>query len=53
MRGLRGKGLMRLLTAPFMLAGALLQAGSILLHARPRAVLGMGGFVTGPGLPES
>ncbi|MBU1190701.1 MAG: undecaprenyldiphospho-muramoylpentapeptide beta-N-acetylglucosaminyltransferase [Gammaproteobacteria bacterium] len=48
-RGLRGKGLMRLLTAPFMLAGALLQAGSILLRARPRAVLGMGGFVTGPG----
>lgn len=48
-RGLRGKGLVRLLTAPFMLAGALLQAGSILLRARPRAVLGMGGFVTGPG----
>lgn len=48
-RGLRGKGLMRVLTAPFMLAGALLQAGSILLRARPRAVLGMGGFVTGPG----
>lgn len=48
-RGLRGKGLVRLLTAPFMLAAALLQAASILLRARPRAVLGMGGFVTGPG----
>lgn len=48
-RGLRGKGVLRLLTAPFMLAGALLQAGRVLLRARPRAVLGMGGFVTGPG----
>ncbi|HEY9199571.1 MAG TPA: undecaprenyldiphospho-muramoylpentapeptide beta-N-acetylglucosaminyltransferase, partial [Gammaproteobacteria bacterium] len=48
-RGLRGKGLLRLLSAPFMLAGALWQAGSVLLRARPRAVLGMGGFVTGPG----
>jgi UDP-N-acetylglucosamine--N-acetylmuramyl-(pentapeptide) pyrophosphoryl-undecaprenol N-acetylglucosamine transferase len=48
-RGLRGKGVLRLLSAPFMLAGALWQAGSVLLRARPRAVLGMGGFVTGPG----
>lgn len=48
-RGLRGKGVMRSLSAPLMLAIALLQAGRILLRARPRAVLGMGGFVTGPG----
>ena len=48
-RGLRGKGPLRALTAPFMLAGALWQAGRVLLRARPRAVLGMGGFVTGPG----
>ncbi|MBI5041134.1 MAG: undecaprenyldiphospho-muramoylpentapeptide beta-N-acetylglucosaminyltransferase [Gammaproteobacteria bacterium] len=48
-RGLRGKGVLRVLSAPFMLAGALWQAGRVLLHARPRAVLGMGGFVTGPG----
>ena len=48
-RGLRGKGIIRSLSAPFMLAAALLQAGRILLRARPRAVLGMGGFVTGPG----
>lgn len=48
-RGLRGKGVMRLLSAPFMLAGSLWQAGRVLLRARPRAVLGMGGFVTGPG----
>ena len=48
-RGLRGKGVLRLLTAPFMLAAALAQAAGVLLRARPRAVLGMGGFVTGPG----
>lgn len=48
-RGLRGKGVLRLLSAPFMLIGALWQAGRVLLRARPRAVLGMGGFVTGPG----
>jgi len=48
-RGLRGKGFLHALTAPFMLLGALLQAGGILRRLRPRAVLGMGGFVTGPG----
>lgn len=48
-RGLRGKGVLRVLSAPFMLAGALWQAAAVLLRARPCAVLGMGGFVTGPG----
>lgn len=47
--GLRGKGLLRRLSAPFMLAYALLQAMVVLLRQRPLAVLGMGGFVTGPG----
>jgi UDP-N-acetylglucosamine--N-acetylmuramyl-(pentapeptide) pyrophosphoryl-undecaprenol N-acetylglucosamine transferase len=47
--GLRGKGLLRLLLAPFMLAVALVQALRIELHLRPRAVLGMGGFASGPG----
>lgn len=47
--GLRGKGLLRLLLAPFMLALALLQALVIQLRLRPRAVLGMGGFASGPG----
>jgi UDP-N-acetylglucosamine--N-acetylmuramyl-(pentapeptide) pyrophosphoryl-undecaprenol N-acetylglucosamine transferase len=42
--GLRGKGVLRLLLAPFMLALALLQALIIQLRLRPRAVLGMGGF---------
>ncbi|MGB5261217.1 MAG: undecaprenyldiphospho-muramoylpentapeptide beta-N-acetylglucosaminyltransferase [Gammaproteobacteria bacterium] len=47
--GLRGKGLLRLLLAPFMLAIALVQALRIELQLQPRAVLGMGGFASGPG----
>jgi UDP-N-acetylglucosamine--N-acetylmuramyl-(pentapeptide) pyrophosphoryl-undecaprenol N-acetylglucosamine transferase len=47
--GLRGKGVMRMLLAPFMLMTALLQALIIQLRLRPRAVLGMGGFAAGPG----
>ena len=48
-RGLRGKGLAQRLQAPFMLALALLQSLWVMLRLRPAAVLGMGGFVTGPG----
>jgi len=47
--GLRGKGLLHLLLAPFMLVVALLQALFIQLRLRPCAVLGMGGFAAGPG----
>jgi UDP-N-acetylglucosamine--N-acetylmuramyl-(pentapeptide) pyrophosphoryl-undecaprenol N-acetylglucosamine transferase len=47
--GLRGRGLLRLLLAPFMLALALGQALLIQLRLRPLAVLGMGGFASGPG----
>lgn len=47
--GLRGKGLTTLVTAPFRLAAALWQAGQILRRRRPAAVLGMGGFASGPG----
>ena len=47
--GLRGKGWGRRLAAPFMLAFAAVQAGAVIGRVRPRAVLGMGGFVTGPG----
>jgi UDP-N-acetylglucosamine--N-acetylmuramyl-(pentapeptide) pyrophosphoryl-undecaprenol N-acetylglucosamine transferase len=48
-KGLRRKGLIALLIAPFQLAWALLQAISVILRRRPAAVLGMGGFVSGPG----
>ncbi len=47
--GLRGKGLGGWLLAPLRLNLALLQALMILFRLRPHAVLGMGGFVTGPG----
>jgi UDP-N-acetylglucosamine--N-acetylmuramyl-(pentapeptide) pyrophosphoryl-undecaprenol N-acetylglucosamine transferase len=47
--GLRGKGLLRVFFAPFMLSVALLQALRVFLRLRPLAVLGMGGFAAGPG----
>ncbi len=47
--GLRGKGTLSLLLAPVRLLLALAQALRILFRLRPRAVLGMGGFVSGPG----
>ena len=47
--GLRGKGLATLLFAPFRLGLAMLQSLRIVARHRPAAVLGMGGFVSGPG----
>jgi UDP-N-acetylglucosamine--N-acetylmuramyl-(pentapeptide) pyrophosphoryl-undecaprenol N-acetylglucosamine transferase len=47
--GLRGKGVITLLAAPFRLAYALLQALRVMGKHRPRVVVGLGGFVTGPG----
>ena len=47
--GLRGKGALGWLLAPFRLLYALNQALAVLRRTRPGAVLGMGGFVTGPG----
>ncbi|MEM7250449.1 MAG: undecaprenyldiphospho-muramoylpentapeptide beta-N-acetylglucosaminyltransferase [Pseudomonadota bacterium] len=46
--GLRGKQIGRLLTAPFMLLWALMQALVAIARFRPDAVLGMGGYVAGP-----
>ncbi len=48
-QGLRGTGLSRWLAAPFKLGVAMLQALRVLRRERPSVVLGMGGFVTGPG----
>jgi UDP-N-acetylglucosamine--N-acetylmuramyl-(pentapeptide) pyrophosphoryl-undecaprenol N-acetylglucosamine transferase len=48
-RGIRGKGLTAWLMAPFRIASALLQALAVLRRVRPRAVLGAGGYVSGPG----
>ncbi len=47
--GLRGKSLATYVLAPFKLALASLQVTWLLLKHRPCAVLGMGGFVAGPG----
>ncbi len=47
--GLRGKGWMTLLAAPFRLLLALWQALRVMRRHQPLAVVGLGGFVTGPG----
>ncbi|VAW89158.1 UDP-N-acetylglucosamine--N-acetylmuramyl-(pentapeptide) pyrophosphoryl-undecaprenol N-acetylglucosamine transferase [hydrothermal vent metagenome] len=47
--GLRGKGVVSWLLAPFKLVSALFQSFVIIMRCRPMAVLGMGGFVAGPG----
>jgi len=47
--GLRGKGAATWLLAPWRLLWAALQVLAVMLRQRPVVVLGMGGFVTGPG----
>ena len=47
--GLRGKGVLTLLGAPIQLVKALFQSINIMRKVKPAAVLGMGGFVAGPG----
>ena len=47
--GLRGKGPLALILAPFRLLVALLQSLRLMIRHRPAAVLGMGGFASGPG----
>jgi len=48
-KGLRGKGFLSLLLAPFTLLKALLEVRSILRKRKPDLVIGFGGFVSGPG----
>ena len=47
--GLRGKGKLHLLTAPLRLCRALYEALVVIRRFRPDAVLGMGGYASGPG----
>lgn len=47
--GVRGKGLPGKLVAPVKILTAILQALYICIRRRPAAVLGMGGFASGPG----
>ena len=48
-KGLRGQGVLRLLNAPFKIVGAILQARKYIKTWQPDVVLGMGGYVSGPG----
>jgi len=48
-KGIRGKGLAAWLMAPLRIVNAVLQAMAVLRRVRPRAVLGAGGYVSGPG----
>ncbi len=47
--GLRGHGPLAWIVAPFRMLRAILQALAALRRCRPVAVLGLGGFVAGPG----
>ncbi|MEX0429963.1 undecaprenyldiphospho-muramoylpentapeptide beta-N-acetylglucosaminyltransferase [Spiribacter insolitus] len=48
-RGLRGNGLIGWLKAPWMVGRAIVQALGVIRRHQPRVVLGMGGYVAGPG----
>ena len=47
--GIRGRGVMALVRAPYLLLRSIRQALSILNEFKPQVVLGMGGFASGPG----
>jgi UDP-N-acetylglucosamine--N-acetylmuramyl-(pentapeptide) pyrophosphoryl-undecaprenol N-acetylglucosamine transferase len=48
-KGIRGKGVAAWAMAPLRIVGAVLQAAAVLRRVRPCAVLGVGGYVSGPG----
>ena len=48
-KGLRGKSKASLVLAPFKLLRAIYQALAVMRQFKPNAVLGMGGFASGPG----
>ncbi len=47
--GVRGKGIKTLLAAPFKISKAIWQAKRIIDEVNPDVILGLGGFVSGPG----
>ncbi len=47
--GLRGKGALSMLLAPFKLIRAMWQSAAHIRRIQPDCILGMGGFVSGPG----
>ncbi|MDO6454691.1 undecaprenyldiphospho-muramoylpentapeptide beta-N-acetylglucosaminyltransferase [Neptunomonas phycophila] len=48
-QGVRGKGRLSILLAPFRLIKAVAQAYHVVKKVKPNVVLGMGGFASGPG----
>lgn len=48
-KGLKGKGMFKIMNAPFMLCKAIYESLKIFLVVKPDCVLGMGGFISGPG----
>ena len=48
-KGIRGRGIMALLTAPLMILMAWLQARKSIKTLKPNIVIGFGGYVSGPG----
>ncbi|MDF0535549.1 undecaprenyldiphospho-muramoylpentapeptide beta-N-acetylglucosaminyltransferase [Shewanella sp. A32] len=48
-KGVRGNGLFRKLSAPFKVLHSILQALKVIHEFKPDVVLGMGGFASGPG----
>ncbi|RDL42964.1 undecaprenyldiphospho-muramoylpentapeptide beta-N-acetylglucosaminyltransferase [Marinomonas piezotolerans] len=48
-KGVRGKGTLGLVLAPWRIAHSIGQAIAVMRKAKPDLVLGMGGFVAGPG----
>jgi UDP-N-acetylglucosamine--N-acetylmuramyl-(pentapeptide) pyrophosphoryl-undecaprenol N-acetylglucosamine transferase len=47
--GLRGRGLRQMLLAPWFILRAIFAVRRILKHYQPAAVIGLGGYVAGPG----
>lgn len=47
--GVRGKGFLSLLKAPFLLLRSIWQARAAIKNIKPSVALGMGGFASGPG----
>lgn len=48
MQGLRGKGVVRLLKAPWLITRAVLASYKMIKQEKPDVILGMGGYVSGP-----
>lgn len=48
-KGVRGNGLIRKLTAPIKILRSIIQARAVIKKFKPDVVLGMGGFASGPG----